>query len=537
MDHAEGSGLTITMTSPDADDPTSSKFDIAKSEYTLFLPCMMKVEAVCQSLEPSPFSIAIAALSEFIDPVVKPAGTEQSSVPTEPSPILIEALRNSGAGWARVHISWKGIQPTDPKGGAPTYNWAFYDKALALVASAGVQMIGNISETPNWVEVSSLPCPNRIAAAKIGETRDFIAAVVNRYKEPPYNIHVWELINEPDSLAQYGCIPVNDPHLGIDYATLVKETYPVFKAIDPGSTMLMGGIAYDWFYAPTDDPDSDGLTTGKFNRYFIDDVAMNGGTNAFDALNFHYFPNYNSEWERWTNGDPPTCGYYTLRDPNQPTYPVYGLDILAKGSHLINRLKTCYGVQKPIWITEVGANGLRNAQDFHSDATLDYQSRYVFTVYVRGLSLGATNITWYGLKIYHPILPGDYQGLLYDTRDGLALNNQPKPAYYAYQTLARELNGYKFSNTVSNSSGAEAYIFTHPCQSEKIIAWSNNSWGYTPLILKKAGSARLVFRPFNDGMENILTVLDGGAGDLDGTVNHSITLDLSFEPAIIQTTP
>ncbi len=537
MDVAAGRGLTVTMTYPDAARPTSVVPQAARSEYNLFLPCMMKIEATCQSLEPSPFSIAIASLTEFINPVIKPSDAGSGVMLAEPSPILIEALRNSGAGWARVHISWKGIQPTDPTGGVPTYNWAFYDQALALVASAGVQMIGNISETPNWVEVSSLPCPNRIAVAKINATKDFMAAVVNRYKEPPYNIHVWELINEPDSLAQYGCIPVNDPHLGIDYATLAKEVYPVIKAVDPSSTILMGGIAYDWFYAPTDDPNSDGSTTGKFNRYFIDDVVINGGANAFDALNFHYFPMYNSEWERWKTGAQPTCGYYTLRDPTQVSYSVYGMDILAKGSHLINRLKTCYGVEKPLWITEVGANGLRNAQDFQSDATLDYQSRYVFTVYARGLSLGAVNITWYGLKIYHPILPGDYQGLLYDTRDGLALNNQPKPAYYAYQTLSRELQGYRFSATASNSSGAEAYIFSHPCQSDKIIAWSNNSWGYTPFTLKNAGSARLVYRPFSDGSENILTIQDGGAGDMDGTANNSITLDLGYEPAIIQTSP
>lgn len=513
--------------------------------YRIFMPCAF--QSYCQSLEPSPFGIQIAALHEFIQPdTAQKSGMgdqdmQSNNDSAESLTVLAQALKDSGAGWARVHIDWSSIQPNEPTGGNATYNWAWYDRALALVVSTGVRITANISKPPSWILANSPPCPNKISAIKIEQAKEFMAAIVNRYKGEPYNIHVWELINEPDSIDTYGCNAGGQPQLGIEYATLLEQVYPVIKAADPEAKVIMGGIAYDWFYASEDNLYRDGVPNGKFNRYFIDSVFSSGATssgaaNSVDAINFHYFRPFHAEWEQWTTGMRPTCGYYTMHDRTQPTYSPSGYDVLAKGSHILERLKTCYGINKPFWITEAGQHGINKAADVNAEATLEDQARYVFTVHARGLALGAENITWYTLKVYHPLFPGDYQGLLFDSRDG-DLDNQPKPAFYAYQTLTRELAGYHYTPTINRFYQAEAYTFSHPCQADKIIAWSYLTSGFTPFTVGNASSLKLVYRPDGSGTPSQRTITDGSRDDLDRMINGRITLALTKEPVIIQPIP
>jgi hypothetical protein len=514
---------------------------------TLYLPCVLNNYNSCAFTNPSPFGIEIAGLSDFIPP----AGMSKAEADrlrqqqldqfAADLPVLVKALQDSGAGWTSVFIDWSRIQLVDPAGGTPTYDWSWYDGVLGQVASSGVKMYGTIASPPAWASVNPNPndpqCSNRIAPAKLPAFLNFLTALVNRYKAPPYNIHIWELMNEPDTIDGVRCNGTGHSNYGdhgIDYATLVTQAVPVIKTEDPSAKTIMGGIAYDRFYLPTIDPFGDGSPDGLFNRYFSDDFAASGAAASLDALSIHYFHDYHLEWERWTIGDLPRCGSYSLRDSSKPTYGTYGLDVVAKASHFQNRLITCYGVNKPLWITETGFHGMTNPGT--SDWTLDNQARYVFTVYARSLSFGVENITWYALKINPSVNGGDYQGLLYDSRDP-GLENQPKPAFYAYQTLARELTGYHYSASVGGLSNAEAYVFTNMCDEKKIIAWYNETSGYTPLALLQASSAKLVYRPYNNGSPSVQTILDGGAGDLDGAVNESITLALTLEPVIIQSSP
>jgi hypothetical protein len=249
-------------------------------------------------------------------------------------------------------------------------------------------------------------------------------------------------------------------------------------------------------------------------------------------VNFHFFRDFSAEWERWTVGGDglPTCG--NIRTLNGTTYMPYGLDLVAKGSHFLGRLSTCFNVNKPLWVTEVGMHGKSG-----DDQSLANQARYVFTVYARGLSLGAENITWYALKIIPSVTPNDYQGLLYDSRDG-DKDNTPKPAFYAYQTLTSELNGYAFSETLADGTtddGVEAYNFTHACNGTKTIAWTNAD-SPAPFVIYSVNSVRLLYRPGAVGVQDGV-ILDGQTGDLDNFVNGSITIALNVEPVIIQPKP
>jgi hypothetical protein len=522
--------------------PVESTQDTTDS-FSIYLPSINSNYFL--SNKPAVFSMQIAGLSDFTPSLdmtraqIDQLRVQEYAALTEVFPTLVEALGKSGAGSARVYIDWAYIQSVD----ALTYNWDMYDSWMSQVKTAGVQIIGTISNPPAWaVDTTADPCSNKILAEQVDEFYNFITTLVNRYQVAPYNIHTWEILNEPDAIDGYRCTTgvSNYGEYGVDYSTLLQGAYLTIKTADPSAKVIMGGLAYDWFYLPYDDTIYyDGSLAGQFNRYFIDDVVTSGGANYADAVNFHYFHDFAAEWERWTVGDLPTCGDYTLRDPQEATYATYGMDLVAKGSHFLNRLKTCYGVEKPLWITEIGYHGTADplVLAIRPEDTLDNQARYVFMIYARGLSLGAENITWYALNIIPSITPDDFQGLLYDSRDG-DLENQPKPAFYAYQTLAHELTGYQYSSTLAAPSDVEGFAFTNTLGATKIIAWYNQLTETVPLNLGSANKVRLIYRPDANGNAQSVTFNDGDPTyDLDGAVDGQVTIALNLEPVIIQINP
>ena len=435
---------------------------------------------------------------------------------------LTQALRDTGATWARVRIEWEMIEPITPtEGQPPNYIWGpYHDAKLRLVAEAGVRLIGTVVDPPDWA--ANVPC-GPLYPDRMDEYARFLTDLVNRYKMPPYYIKHWEIVNEPDYTKSDG----HDGGLGCwgydgdQYAQLLAVAYPAIKAADPEATVLMGGIAHDWFTE----------VGGPFYRYFPDDVMAHGGAGNFDAFNFHYFPDFHAEWERWDARSKdqrwgwlprPTCG--NVYNNQGAAYTASGIDIIVKTTFLRNRLAVCHNVSKPIWVTELAEHGYPG-----DDASLASQARYVLMGYARALSAGIVNITWYSLDRapYDPY----YQSLLYD-------DFSPKPAFFAYQTLTAELTGYTYSHdrnawVYDDSSRGyryviEAYVFADAAQQEKTVVWGEPD----QTLAFQAGQISVVDRW---GAETV--IVDGGAGDADGAQNGVVILQLSVEPRFVVAFP
>jgi len=490
------------------------------SANTIFLP-LIPFDRQNPDLR-SPYSVQIAALHQILPDALDnqsyyPFLSDNSpfTLDTDVSNPLISALKETGADWTRIRIEWEVIEPNAPiEGQSPDYGWEFYDQALGLVARTGVRIIATLSDSPNWA--ASVPCAP-IYPERLDEYGRFLKDLVNHYKGPPYYINHWELVNEPDSnryssghLSGIGCWAYD----GDQYAQMLAVANQAIKQADQRATVLMGGLAYDWFEE----------YGGPFNRYFPDDVMENDGGSQIDAFNLHYFTDFSAEWNRWNPNSfdqsydwipPPTCGI--VDDGIGKEYSVEGFDVVAKTTHFRNRMDTCFGVSKPIWLTEVGAHGFPDDLD-----SLIFQARYVIKVYARALSDGVKNISWFSLD-QPPYDP-----------NGQALLNPdfyPKPAFFAYQTLTKEMKGYYSyshdrNHCVWSSSGpscyVEAYVFNDDYQNEKTIAWGKRSLAFTSSRL------RVVDR---NGVESIIK--DGSKKDLDGKNNGSITLKLSDEPLFI----
>jgi hypothetical protein len=501
---------TLTAGQPMTDTVSSILLPVVLRDYRGRPPCSVE----------SPFTLQIAALHQIVPGAgqtltAKPlTEAEWLALYEESFPSLVQALAESGACWSRVRINWSWIQPDPP----PTdYVWGpYHDDKLALVAGTGVRLIATIDDVPEWARgapYSDLSCTH-IDADYLDEFAQFLTDLVTRYKEPPWNIHHWELRNEPDGTTRdranvgQGC----GGFRGDLYAQMLAVAYPAIKAADPTAMVLMGGVAHDWFTDnyPTD-PD------GPFYRYFPDEVMANGGEAYLDAINFHYFHDFHREWERWDPGSPdrqfgwlpaPTCG--DVFDGDGTEYDAWGIDLIAKTTHFRNRLATCFEVNKPVWVTELAEHG------YASDpAALVQQARYVIQGYARGLAAGVENITWFALVTP----PGDpsEQGLLFD-------DLSPKPAYYAYQTLTRELWEYEYVRTLA-ISGVEGYVFRNAYQQEKTVAWSSDPDVPADVTFSVTSRLRVA-----DRTGKVTYVVDGGPGDQDGVQNGSVSLQVAADP-------
>lgn len=475
------------------------------SAHTLFIPLVTRTHYAHPHCSPdSPFSLQIAALHQ-VEPeqgvsqhARSLAEAEWLARYDEAFPTLVEAMADSGACWARVRINWSWIQPDPPPAG---YVWGpYHDEKLGLVAESGVNLIAHVDEVPAWAGDSAF---GPIDPEYLDEFAGFLFDLVSRYKDPPYDIHHWELFNEPDRTVPYGGQSGWGNH-GDLYAQMLTAAYHAIKTADPGATVLMGGVAYDWFTE----------YGGPFYRYFPDDVMANQGAQHLDVVNFHYFPDYRLEWERWVpGGNPPTCG--EVEDGVGTPYEAWGIDLIAKANHLRNRLRTCFDVDKPIWVTELGEHG--RAGD---PASLAQQARYVIQGYTRGLAAGVENITWFAL-VSPPYDPFN-QGLLY------AEDWSPKPAYYAYQTLSSELASYTYAYTL-DAPDMEAYLFRDRFGHEKMVAWWAAEWPSSGSFTFGSTSVLRVV----DRAGEVAIVKDGELGDMDGVQNGAVELRMTVDPVFI----
>lgn len=488
----------VNQDPPLTGDPLTNSTD---EDFYLYMPFSANDICTAQLVE-SPFSIEIAALHQITTTNLMDQEINEEQFNAwynQAFPSLVAALQDSGAGWTRIVIRWFDIEPKEPEPGQPpTYDLAWlqwYDDRLSQISQAGVKMIAVINSPPAWAN-NSVSCPE-ITSDHVQEYQQFLTDIVTRYSQSPYNIKNWEIFNEADMTTAnwdgFTCFG----EFGSDYTDILSKSYLAIKTVDPNATVLMSGIAYESW---NEDP-----YNGPFYRYFPDDVMLAGGASYFDALNFHYFPDFHHEWERWNPpAQPPTCG----RPPEAGqglAYDGSGIDLIAKTNFFTNRMSTCFSVDKPVWLTEMAEHGV-----ITDSGSLRNQAYYVLKGYSRGLAAGIKNITWFALG---DPLDGFDQSLL-------TTDFSPKPAFYSYKTLVAQLTNYTYDRTLSIPEG-EAYVFRNSCNDEKIVAWGNNA----PLNVSPATSLEVT-----DYLGNVSAIQDGGPGDGDGSQNDSIQVMLSLDP-------
>lgn len=421
----------------------------------------------------------------------------------------------AGSDWVRLIVNWEQVEPirTDP----PSYNWSSVDAMLANAASQGLRPSVVVMNNPQWA-VKTLPLDPRAADPttthiKAGPTDDaalpayveFIQALVNRYKGAPYNVHFWELVNEPDGTdagngadtrpwypcwtggcwgaiaGKYWPGSPSGPQL---YAKMLKAVYPAIKAADPQAQVALGGLAFDAFQdlPGCAEPYSDG-SLGWFNYCFLDQVLAAGAAPYFDVMNFHYYVYFHDHWDSRGSG------------------------IIGKAAAIRNIL-SARGVSKLFICTEMGLQ----RQD---PVTAALQARYAPQELVRVAAAGLIGGIWFTLDPYQAF------GLVNWDRTTV-------PAYQTFQVAVQQLAGYSYSGRYTPVTGVEGYVFKEGTQT-KWAAWVK--W-YPRGSSGVSGTIAVTFA------SNSLIVTDrfGRASTVQG-VNGKTTITLDQKPVYIMLGP
>jgi hypothetical protein len=368
------------------------------------------------------------------------------------------------SGYVRLNgrISWRALQPNE---GDPI-NWdllVFFENELRTLREANIRPIVIVDDYPRWATDNSVRDDGQptscgpLLPERYDDFAVFMQALVTRYMQDEFNVHIWELGNEPDvdpNLVEpdsvYGCWGDWDKltYNGDAYGQMLMTVTPVIKATDPRAQVWVGGLLVG---SPnTNDPYHIGRP-----ELFLQGILDAGAGPYFDVLPYHAY----LSWYGGTQDMDIFSG--SLWDS-------WGGIMRGKGAFL-RSIMSQYGVDKPLFINETGMICRICGQSLN-DEFFDLQANLVARSYPRAMAEDITGFVWYTLDG-----PGWRLGGLLDE------NQQPKPVYNAYHTFMDQIYGTIFIGPASYGNDIEAYSFGDSPQRTDIV-FSIQDVTYTILV-------------------------------------------------------
>jgi hypothetical protein len=363
---------------------------------------------------------------------------------------LLDRAEELGPGWVRLHrISWRNIQPTED----PVYDWSSlsdFEDELRALRGAGITPIAIVHHSPRWATIEPTSC-GAVRTDKFQAFANFMSVLVSRYKQPEFDVHYWELGNEPDvdpSLVNtdnvFGCWgDIDDPYYGgRHYGEMLKVVGPAIKAADPDAKILVGGLLLN--KPVTLDPG-----TNK-PALFLKGILQAGAAPYFDIVPYHAYPSYTGQQIDYDVDDGP--------------WQSWGGWTLGK-ARFLRQIMDEYGVDKPLFLNEtaLGCNPDYYSCEPPPAQFYEAQADYLARTFTRALSEDIGGLTWYTLNG-----PGWREGGLLDN------SYNPRPAYVAYKHLITRLAYSTYAGTADYGSAIEAYSFTKKPQRVH-VAWSKDA--------------------------------------------------------------
>ena len=405
----------------------------------------------------------------YTHPPLSSAGVEASGSGTSYTG-QISRMSQAGAQFTRIAgVWWPDVQATE---GVGNYDWSaisWIDSDLAAASAQGLTPILVVRGTPAWAQLYTGYSCGPILESKLSAFGDFMAALVTRYSQPPYNVKYWEMGNEPDvdpyvidnfaSDSDIGCWGDSTDTAGFGgsrYAAMLKVVYPRVKAVDPSAQVLVGGLLLDC--DPT--PGVQGCQTYNHSALpplFLTGILAAGGGPYFDGIAFHAY-DYNFQ----------VLGVYSLNTFHS-TSSTTGPSSAAKAEYLRNVL-SAYSVSGKYLLTTESALLCSSCDGVPAyEMTKAY---YVAQLYAQSISLDLRVSAWYSV-------------LGWFGRSTALLNTDlsARPAYTAYNAVTTLLGGTSYVGPVTSADVGGAapvlgYKFTRG--GERLwIVWSADAAAHT----------------------------------------------------------
>jgi hypothetical protein len=157
-------------------------------------------------------------------------------------------IRAAGATIVRVQLSWANVAPANRKPSFaaanpsdPSYRWRSYDAEVRAAASAGVQVMFDIVDTPAWAlkrGTTSTPI-----ASDLGAFAHAAALHFDGHHGVP-RVRYWQVWNEPNLATQLAPQLVNGRPVGaVAYRAMLNAVWSGVKAVARDNVVVSGGLA------------------------------------------------------------------------------------------------------------------------------------------------------------------------------------------------------------------------------------------------------------------------------------------------------
>ena len=350
---------------------------------------------------------------------------------------VLDLAEQASVHWVRRNaVKWNEIEAIE--GVRDWSQMADLENEMVLLSQKGMDLILIVRGVPEWARTPDGYVCGPIAEKKFKAFAGFMRELVRRYSQPPFNVHYWELGNEPDvptnpNSTLFGCWGnPDDPYYGGgNYGKMLKVVYPKIKAADRNAQVLIGGLLMDC--DPNNPPIVNGVAKDCSSSKFLEGILRVKAGDYFDGVSYHSYDYYYESLGMYGNAN--WGGLSTTTGPI--------LD--AKADFIKSTLAKYRARNKFIMNTETAL--LCNDQTQLCDATFETtQAYYVVHSYVEALKSDLSASIWYSLTD--------------NWRDcNLISGSTPKPAYYAYQTFSSILGQANFVGQMDSYPGLAVYEF------------------------------------------------------------------------------
>jgi len=411
-----------------------------------------------------PSSPSQAAGDEFVYlPLVYGKPPWSSPFGVEPTSMLQEGLLSYtrtlelGVGWVRLgtQVHWRQLQPNE---GDPI-QWsalASFEHQLVDLKKAGIRPLVTITDSPHWATIIPSSCA-AVRTDKFAAFADFMGQLVERYKTDEYNVHDWEIGNEPDVDSDlvpvdniFGCWGDNDdPYYGGQhYGEMLKVVGAAIKQADPTARVWIGGLL---LARPDSAPNPNCSIPGKCRpELFLEGILRASAASSFDIVGYHAYPYY--------------LGVKVDPDNGNQYGPWYSWGGWTVGKpRFLRQVMQAYNADKPMMITELALMCYESATFCRpaGDGFFQMQADFVGRSFVRAIAENISGGYWYTLEG-----PGwRYTGLLNA--------GTPNPGFIAYKQLTNQLKDSRYVGTLDYGSEIEAYAFETPLKRVQVL-WAKS---------------------------------------------------------------
>lgn len=295
-------------------------------------------------------------------------------------PNFAAEISNAGIRIVRLRINWSEIEPVNNQ-----YNWAAYDQIIDSARQAGIEILGDLIDTPAWAQASPDYTGDAGEILDMNEFREFAYNVAARYKG---KLKYIEILNEVTLQMFFEQVPGNR------YEDWIIAGYQAVKAGNPDAQVAIGG-----FVNPLDVPT------------FVDKMLENYSA-YYDIVNFHIYATD---------------------------------DQVTAATRFIKERMQAYGVSKPLWITETATKTFDTEVDRERMA-IDVIKRFsrafgegVQAVFWWQLVDTPLPSEWSGdgTAMWVTALGWDYP-----KSAGLPQQFHPRQAYFTYKLMTSKLTGF-----------------------------------------------------------------------------------------------